>query len=149
MELGRLFSADNFHDWVSLTKYILDELTNAGYDVPDDVYDTVDLWLTKDWESDVALLNDFRIVEYLIEEISRVLDWVNPHTQGYYIFKRKNGRLYPYIKRWFDWVNYNKKIVNGEERKTEYLFTIENGQEEQLFDIRGNAILTREGYFNQ
>ena len=161
MELGRMLTADIFKDWVSDVKALKDALDVAGYDVPDDVSDILDFWLSVSWDDFLisqqsedgtmtvggGFIGVFNVVEYLIESINRICDWVNPNAQQPYSFERKNGMLYPYVKRWFDWAEYNGKILAGAERKRQYLYTTESTGLEQLFDVNGEPVITREGYF--
>ena len=161
MELGRMLTADIFKDWVSDVKTLKDALGVAGYDVPDDVSNILNFWISVSWDDFLisqqsedgtmtvggGFIGVFNTVEYLIESINRICDWINPHAQEAYVFKKKNGMLYPYVKRWYDWAEYNGKIIAGDERKRQYLYTTESSGLEQLFDINGEPVITQEGYF--
>ncbi len=161
MGLGQFLTAELFDSWLSDVANLKNALMNNGYDVPDDISDILDFWVTINWNDfligniappnaeaqNSGFLGVFNAVEYLIESINRICDWINPHAQEPYSFEKKNGMLYPYIKRWFDWAEYNVKILAGEERKREYLYTTERTGLEQLFDINGEPVITQEGYF--
>lgn len=161
MELGRFFYAELFKEWVSDVKTIKDTLDGAGYNVPDDINDILDFWLTVNWNDFLisqtsedgsmtvggGFIGVFNTVEYLIGSINRICDWINPHAQELYSFEKKNGMLYPYVKRWFEWAEYNGKIIAGAERKRQYLYTTESAGLEQLFDMNGEPVITQEGYF--
>ncbi len=161
MGLGQYFTADIFKQWIRDVKRLKDALGRSGFNVPDDINDILDFWVTISWgdfligniappnasAQNGGFIDVFNAVEYLVESINRICDWINPHAQDPYSFKRKNGMLYPYVKRWFDWVEYNSKIIAGEERKHQYLYTTESKGLEQLFDVNGQPVITQEGYF--
>ena len=160
LELKRTLSAELFSRWVSNAKIIKDTLENKGYGIPLEASDVIEFWDTVDWQMFLiqakagnesysqtnGFLGLFNSVEILIDNLDSVCDWLNPYTKEPYSFKKKNGILYPYVKRWFDWLNYNLDVINGNEPKYQYLYTIENGVEEQLFDINGDSIITGESF---
>ena len=84
---------------------------------------------------DFEVANDFEV------------SWINPHSKIPHTFAKKNGRLFPYVKRWFDWLDYTSKTINGELPMISTVYTLGETRPEHLFDINNNPILTNEGYF--
>lgn len=161
LKLGRYFTAENFDEWLDSVANLKNVLVNNGYEVPSDINDILDFWVTVSWDDfligniappnreaeNSGFLGVFNTVEYLIESIDRIYSWLNPHAQVAHSFKKKNGMLYPYIERWFNWAEYNRKILAKEERMRQYLYTTESSGLEQLFDVNGEPVITQEGYF--
>lgn len=94
--------------------------------------------------------NIFNEVENFIEDIDyTIIDWINPYGMYYmtkHEWKRKNGLLFPLVNRWFNWIDYNFKIINKEIPKEQFLF---DNLSEMIYDINGDTILTQEGYFGE
>ena len=157
MELGYTLSAQNYNDYADRLHGLGKVIMDAGYELKGDG--------GVDWQNllEQVLVRDiskkhfphlikneiFNHQEIILEILDDAVDWVNPYSQKAFVFGKKNGALYPYVKRWFDWLKYNEKIVNGEIQKHKRLLCIEDGVEKQVVDINGNPIMTLEGYFGE
>jgi len=141
MELGRYFSADDFNEYVSELKGFVQKMIDVGIDpTATELFDDIPfvMWYHSSQE--------FRSLFNTIEETLSILDgevedyWDNPFSKSLFTYKKKNGSLYPYVKRWYDWLNYNNEQYEKQFGNYEYLYTIENGIEEQAFDINNEPI---------
>ena len=149
MELGGSFlSAEKMNEISSSILHIVDKMRKSG--TPYDLNEVDNVVLVQDldaFENPQSFLALFNLTQSKIEKIDEVADWINPHSSNY-VFQEKNGALLRYVERWVDWINFNLSIVDGKSQKQQYVYTVENGKNEQLFDINGNKILAYEGYFN-
>ena len=147
MELGGSFLSDEKMNEISSNiRSIISAMRFSGkYNTPD--LDALYLIDVDYFENPNSFLNLFNHTQSVLEGVDGISDWVNPHSCNY-VFQEKNGALLPYVIRWVDWINFNLSIVNNESQKQQYVYTVENGENEQLFDINGNKILAYEGYFN-
>lgn len=159
MELRNRLSADIYNEYANRLYNLGVSIMDAGYILSDKIYGMSDwqtllvIYLIKDIDKKYPphLIKDdiFNTQEKILETLDYTVDWINPYSQSGFEFSKNNGALYRYVKRWFDWLGYNEKIVSGEIQKHQHLYSLEDGAEEQLFDINGEPILTLEGYFGE
>ena len=134
MELGRYLTADKLNEFLSEFESFVNNF---------DELQTSIILPRVSWNTSTnELINVFNEIETEVDAIHYfVIDyWDNPFHSDVYEFKRKNGMLYPYVKRWFDWLNYNIEEYNKRFGNSECLYTIENGVEEQVFDVSNMLI---------
>lgn len=137
MELGRYFSANVINEYLAALRLFAEKLK--------EVIGEIELPQVS-WGTSLAeMKNVFNEIEEAIYSLDgyvpEVLGWENPYSVDTpFVFERKNGSLYPYIKRWYNWLNYNNEEYNKRFGNYEYLYTIENGVEEQAFDINNEPI---------
>lgn len=145
MELKRHLTASNLNDFLDNVRNVLFAMRVSGkYSGVDDI--AVPEKITPFYYPK-SMLNLFNTIEKNLADTDKISDWVNPYL-GQHNFQASDGVLYPYVKRWFDWTDFNLKIVNNEIEKPQYLKTIESESEEQIYDIEGQPILSLEGYFS-
>lgn len=148
MELGRYFTFQNLIYLETRLRTYANILDAKGYE---NAFELSEKIHNHNSPFDISISNfdaELNSIEETLFEFDKIADWINPYSTEKHEFVRENGRLYPYIKRWVDWRDYTEKILTGSQQKEQYLFTIETGNEEQLFDINGEPIITLEGYFN-
>ena len=137
MELGRYFSANDINEYLSELRLFAENLK--------EVIGEIELPQVS-WDTPLAeIKNVFNEIEEIIYSLDgyvpEVLGWENPYSvDAPFVFDKKNGAIYPYVKRWYDWLNYNIEEYNKRFGNYEYLYTIENGIEEQAFDINNEPI---------
>ena len=154
MELGNKLSVQAYNAYAERLWDLGETIMSAGYELKGNIQwqDILEQMLLrevpKNYFPHLIKDNIFNPQEEILETIDDAVDWINPYSQKGFRFGRKNGALYPYVKRWFDWLSYNEKIINNHIQKHQYLFCVESGKEEQIFDINGEQIITIEGYFN-
>lgn len=149
MELGGSFlSAEKMNEISSSILYIVEKMRTSvtPYNLTE-VDNVVLIENLNAFENPQSFLTLFNLTQSKIKKIDEVADWINPHSSNY-VFEQENGALLRYVRRWVDWINFNLSIVDGNSQKQQYVSTIENGINEQLFDINGNKILAYEGKFN-
>ena len=155
MELKNTLSFQTYNNYADRLHKLGETILDAGYELKDNNEWAIvlDQMLVREISKKYFphLIKDkiFNNQEAILEIVDKAVDWVNPYSQNGFRFSKKNGALYPFVKRWFNWLEYNEKIVNGNFPKQQYLFSIENDVEEQVFDINGEPIMTIEGYFEQ
>ena len=151
MELNHILSIETLNtQFIQGLEAIVQDLIDIGYDAErvSKIAEKIEYFDTFTPPHLFGIM--FNTIEReIIKGIEEIEDWVNPFSAEPYIFKKRNGMLYPYVKRWFDWLEYEGKIHTNQEQKRQYLYTKENGAYEQLFDMNEEAILTLEGYFWQ
>lgn len=148
MELGRYLTVNDFNELSSDIGGIIQSLDFADYDSPENPWIEIYKSLpTVNWYTQPTKIKSeiFDKMEKILYDIDSVVDWVNPYSRDLFVYAAKNGMLYPFVKRWFDWVDYNFGIIGEVYQKQQYLFT--NEPNEQVYDINGDPILTLEGYF--
>jgi hypothetical protein len=159
MELGNKLSAEVYNEYANKLYDLGEKIMLAGYDLSNKVYPNI-FWrdlleyyiiqnITPKYPPHLIKEEIFNPQEKILETLDYTVDWVNPYSQSSFEFSKSNGALYRYVKRWFDWLEYNEKIVGGEIQKQQHLYSLENGAEEQVFGINGEPILTLEGYFGE
>ena len=140
MELsGLYFTAENMQEIQNALLTIQNALASKGYGDPELSTESVT------WEylpNKIKTL--FNNTELNTQKVDGVIDWVNPYSK-IFEWKMEQGYIYPFIKRWYDWLNYNNKVIGNEIQKKQYLFD-KNG--ENIYNINGEKILTLEGYFS-
>ena len=146
MELKRL-SAGNISVFFNTNIYgLLTALKETGKYEIDNIIEMTPLLVPWDMSPFEIKSSVFDKTEKILYDIDSIVDWVNPYSRELFEYTAKNGMLYPFVKRWFDWYEYNEGIINREYEKQQYLFVSEPN--EQVYDINGDLILTLEGYFN-
>lgn len=115
-------------------------LIEAGYTSPDVRVDSVyaDYPPTK-------IKDLFNLQEATTQKIDAVVDWINPYS-AVFEWGEKNGAIFNHVNRWWNWVEFNQKIIKGEEQKEQFLL---NANNEQITDINGEPITTLEGFFKE
>lgn len=150
MELGRYLSAANLNEFLqSYREFLLTLKNNSCYDSTsiDDMIAEIPVvnWyhLPRTIKTDI-----FDKIEFLFSYTDAEVDWINLYSKEQFEYASNNGMLYPHVKRWYDWLNYNLSVVSGQEPKYQYLCCRnENEAFEQLYDINGEPIISNEGYF--
>lgn len=146
MELGNKLSAQNVCDFNNFVNEIAEKMIAAEIDDSE-----FNLSITMDFlPSFNTPPSEIRIGLNILENKIHCLndapfDWVNPYSRLESL-SRLPGAMYNHIKTWYDWANYQYGILTGEIEKEQYLYTIEDGEEQQLFDSEHQPILTKEGY---
>lgn len=143
MELGRYLSADVFNTYINELKAFLSELQTIG-DLDGITVSEVAAALPQvEWSTSPGSIRElFNNMENDLNTIDVETGnlWDNPYSKPAFQYQKKNGSLYPYVKRWFDWLNYNFKKYDEYFGNKYYVYTIENGQPEQLYDLSGEPI---------
>lgn len=137
--LGTHFSAENMQEIQNAFLDVQNALVSKGYGDPELSTESVT------WEylpNKIKTL--FNNTELNTQKVDGVIDWINPYSK-IFEWKTEQGYIYPFIKRWYDWLNYNNKVIGNEIQKKQYLFD-KNG--ENIYNINGEKILTLEGYFS-
>lgn len=150
MELGRYLTVNDFNGLSLDIGSIIQDLDYAGYNSSEkplvEIYKSLP---TVNWYTQPTKIKSeiFDKMEKILYDIDGIVDWVNPYSRDLFVYADKNGMLYPFVKRWFDWLDYNLGIINGVYQKQQYLFT--NEPNEQVYDINGEPILTLAGFFKR
>ena len=113
-------------------------LINAGYISPDIVTEDVAFGFLP---TEIKRL--FNQQEANTQKIDAVVDWLNPYS-SVFTWQEKNGYIFNYINRWWNWAEFNQRVINGESQKIQYLTDINN---EIITDKTNEPITTYEGYF--
>lgn len=145
MELGRYLTVKNFNELAQvINERLLDELQDAGYEVQ-----KIDAIPTVNWYTQPTKIKSeiFDKMEKILYDIDGIVDWVNPYSRDLFVYAAKNGMLYSFVKRWFDWYEYNDGIINNKYEKQQYLFVSDTN--EQIYDVNGDPILTLAGFFKR
>ena len=153
MELGNKLSAQNVVELNTLVNDIAKRMIALGFKsqtLPEVLSDGD--YEPSATESPWHIMIGLNLIVSKMEKIDGLMaseatiGWVNPYSNPQEV-KRSNGVLYPRVKKWYDWANYNAEIVCGVRERESYLFTIEDGKYEPLIDKNGQPILTKEGFF--
>ena len=115
-------------------------LTSAGYTNPNVEVETVALDYLPTKIKDL-----FNKQEQNTQKIDAVTDWINPYS-AIFEWGEKNGAIFNPINRWWDWAEFNQKVINGQEQKEQYLLDV---NDEYITDINGDRITTLEGFFKE
>ena len=146
MELDRYLAVKDFNALSFDIGGIIQDLDNAGYDSKklNEIHKSLPQvnWYTQPTKIKSEI---FDKMEKILYDIDGIIDWVNPYSRELFEYAAKNGMLYSFVQRWFDWYEYNQDIIDGKYQKQQYLFV--NEPNEQVYDINGDPILTLEGYF--
>lgn len=146
MELGRYLSAANLNEYLQSYRELLLTLKNNGnYDATsiDNIIAEIPVvnWYHSPWDMKNGIFNK---IEFLLSCVDSEIDWINPYSKEHFEYAKNNGMLYPYVKRWYDWLKYNHDVVSGIEPMHQYLYCTE--PYEQIYDINGEPIITLEKY---
>ena len=148
MELGRYLTVNDFNNLSISISGIIQALDNGGYDSGENSFSEINKSLPKvNWYTQPYKIKSeiFDKMEKILYDIDGIIDWVNPYSRELFEYAAKNGMLYSFVQRWFDWYEYNQDIIDGKYQKQQYLFV--NEPNEQVYDKNGDPILTLEGYF--
>ena len=141
MELTSVyFSSDNMNEIQQAFLSIQNTLIANGYDSAEIITETI----TPQYLPN-KIKSLFNNQELNTQKIDIIADWVNPYSKVFE-WNTKQGNIFPFINRWYQWVDYNQKIVNNEIRKRHWLLDTDG---EKLYNIDGDEIITIEGYFNE
>ena len=144
-------------------EYFVEKLTENGYineDLP------IELWGEVGYNYNITQIQELiNSIEKATYDIDFNSDWINPYSYyidygeqnpvHWYVWEQKQKNKLSLVKRWIDWMNFNRKIVENEEQKQQYLSVqgrIDEGGSitiENLYDQDGNQIMTLEGYFSE
>lgn len=148
MELGRYLTVNDFNSLSGKIGGIIQVLDFSDYDSPENPWIEIYKSLpTVNWYTQPTKIKSeiFDKMEKILYDIDSVVDWVNPYSRDLFVYVAKNGMLYSFVKRWFDWCEYNESIITNKYEKQQYLFVSEPN--EQVYDIDGEPILTLAGFF--
>ena len=163
IEISRYADVPFFQKLRNNFSYFIEKLEEYGYISP---LLPVDLWQEVSYNKNIKLLREelFNAIEKATYDIDSNCDWINDFS--YYVdygeenpvhwfeWDKKQSNKFSLVKRWLDWMEYNRKIIQGEEQKKQYLYVkteeLENEAyiSEELFDESGEKIITLEGYFS-
>lgn len=141
MELkGIYFSADDMQEIQSAFLNIQNALIDNGYISPEISIESVDWSYLPN-----KIRNLFNQQELNTRKIDAIADWTNPHSAEFE-WQESQGNIYPFVNRWYKWVNYNLEIISNKIPKMQQLLDI-NG--DIIYDINNDIIVTIEGFFNE
>lgn len=141
MELTSIyFSSDNMNEIQQAFLSIQNTLIENGYVSAEIVTEDI---TPQYLPNKIKLL--FNNQELNTQKIDAIADWINPYSK-IFEWNAKQGNIFPFINRWYQWVDYNQKIINNETRKRQWLLDIDG---EKIYNIDSEEIITIEGYFNE
>lgn len=163
IEISRYADVPFFQKLKNNFSYFVEKMKEHGYIssiMP------VDLWEDVSYNQNIKTIKDglFNAIEKATYEIDYNSDWINDYS--YYVdygdenpvhwreWDKKQLNKFSLVKRWLDWMEYNRKIIDDEEQKKQYLSVIIEQTDmytitEELFDENGDKIITLEGYFSE
>lgn len=163
IEISRYADVPFFQKLKNNFSYFVEKMKEYGY--ISSLF-PVDLWEDVSYNQNITTLKDglFNAIEKATYDIDKNTDWVNDYS--YYVdygdedpvhwfeWNKKQINKFSLVKRWLNWMEYNRKIIENEEQKRQHLSVIIEQTEiytqtEDLLDKDGNKIMTLEGYFNE